>query len=96
MFVSVGFGNYVSTGQILAICRADSSPMKRMISEARSSQTAVDATQGRKTKCVIVLTGGQLLLSALLPETIAGRCNGLPVKEAVKDGEEETEPEEGE
>lgn len=95
MFVSVGFGNYVSTDQIIAVCRADSSPMKRMISEARSAQTAVDATQGRKTKCVIVMSGGQLLLSALLPETIASRCNGLPAKESFsREDEEEPEAEE--
>ena len=76
MFVSVGFGNYVNTEQVISVCRADSSPMKRMMSEARSSLTAVDATQGRKTKSVIVMMGGQLVLSALLPETVAARCNG--------------------
>ena len=87
MFVSVGFGNYVNTDQIISICRADSSPMKRMMSEARSNLSAVDATQGRKTKSVIVMMGGQLVLSALLPETIAARCNNSSARDPEKDDE---------
>lgn len=75
MFVNVGFGNFINTNQIISICRADSSPLKRLIAEGRSQGIAVDATQGRKTKTVIVMKGGQLVLSALTPDTIAMRCN---------------------
>ena len=49
MFVNIGFGNFINSSQIVSICRADSAPMKRMVSEARSKGSAVDATQGRKT-----------------------------------------------
>ena len=55
MFVNIGFGNFINSSQIVSICRADSAPMKRMVSEARSKGSAVDATQGRKTKSVILL-----------------------------------------
>lgn len=75
MFVNIGFGNFINSSQIVSICRADSSPMKRMASEARSCGRAVDATQGRKTKSVILTAGGQLVLSALTPETLSARCN---------------------
>ena len=53
MFVNIGFGNFINSSQIVSICRADSAPMKRMVSEARSKGSAVDATQGRKTKSVM-------------------------------------------
>ena len=73
MFVNIGFGNFINSSQIVSICRADSAPMKRMVSEARSKGSAVDATQGRKTKAVIVTSDDYLVLSALQPETIARR-----------------------
>ena len=50
MFVNIGFGNFINSSQIVSICRADSAPMKRMVSEARSKGSAVDATQGRKNQ----------------------------------------------
>ncbi len=75
MFVNIGFGNFINSGQIVSICRADSAPMKRMISEARSQGNAVDATQGRKTKSVILTGSGHLVLSALTPDTLCTRCN---------------------
>lgn len=58
MFVNIGFGNFINSSQIVSICRADSAPMKRMVSEARSKGSAVDATQGRKTKSVILTGSG--------------------------------------
>ena len=78
MFVNIGFGNFINSSQIVSICRADSAPMKRMVSEARSKGSAVDATQGRKTKAVLVMENSQIVLSALLPETISGRARELP------------------
>ena len=75
MFVNIGFGNFINSSQIVSICRADSAPMKRMVSEARSKGSAVDATQGRKTKSVILTGSGHLVLSALTPETLTARCN---------------------
>ena len=73
-FVNIGFGNIVNTEKIIAIVSPDSAPIKRLVQKARELGTAVDATQGRKTKSVLIMEGGQLVLSALLPETIAGRA----------------------
>ena len=88
MFVNIGFGNFINSSQIVSICRADSAPMKRMVSEARSKGSAVDATQGRKT---VILTGsGHLVLSALTPETLTARCN-LTVEKTQLQEEEEDE-----
>lgn len=72
--IHIGFGNIVNTGKIVAIISPDSAPVKRMIQNAKESGMAIDATQGRKTKAVLVMENGQLVLSALLPETIAGRA----------------------
>lgn len=73
MFINVGYGNYVNTDQIVSITRYDSAPMKRMVQSAKESGCAVDATQGRKTKAVITTSGGYVVLSALLPDTISSR-----------------------
>ena len=88
MFVNIGFGNFINSSQIVSICRADSAPMKRMVSEARSKGSAVDATQGRKTKAVIVTSDDYLVLSALQPETIARRFSEAYGEEEREEGNE--------
>ena len=82
--IHIGFGNIVNTGKIIAIVSPDSAPIKRMVQKAKESGMAVDATQGRKTKSVLIMENSQVVLSALLPETIAGRA------QAGEDEEEET------
>lgn len=72
--IHIGFGNIVNTEKIIAIVSPDSAPIKRMVQNAKESGMAIDATQGRKTKSVLVMENSQVVLSALLPETIAGRA----------------------
>ena len=72
--INIGFGNMVSASRLVAIVSPDSAPVKRMVQNAKETGAAVDATQGRKTKAVLVMENGQLVLSALLPETIANRA----------------------
>ena len=72
--IHIGFGNSVNAGKIIAVVSPDSAPVKRMVQKARELGTAIDATQGRKTKSVLVMENSQLVLSALLPETIAQRA----------------------
>ena len=71
--IHIGFGNIVNTGKIVAIVSPDSAPVKRMVQKAKEEGMIIDATQGRKTKAVLVMENGMLVLSALLPETIAAR-----------------------
>lgn len=73
MFMNIGFGNFINSRQILSISRFDSAPMKRLVQGAKEAGTVIDATQGRKTKSVIMMAGGYVVLSALLPDTIAAR-----------------------
>lgn len=72
--IHIGFGNIVNTQKIIAIVSPDSAPVKRMVQKAKSDGTVIDATQGRKTKAVLVMENSSVVLSALLPETIAGRA----------------------
>ena len=72
--IHIGFGNIVNAGKIIAVVSPDSAPVKRMVQKARELGTAIDATQGRTTQSVLVMENSQLVLSALLPETIAQRA----------------------
>ena len=74
MLIHIGFGNIVNSSKIIAIVSPDSAPVKRMVQSAREKGTVIDATQGRKTKSVLVMENSQVVLSALLPETISGRA----------------------
>ncbi len=74
--IHIGFGNIVNTAKIIAIVSPDSAPIKRMVQKAKETGTVIDATQGRKTKSVLVMESSQIVLSALMPETIAGRAAG--------------------
>lgn len=71
--INIGFGNVVNSDKIVAIVSPDAAPVKRMVQTAKSNGDVIDATQGRKTKAVIITEGRQILLSALQPETIARR-----------------------
>jgi regulator of extracellular matrix RemA (YlzA/DUF370 family) len=74
--INVGFGNTVPASRIIAIVGNDSLPVKRSIADAKDKQTLIDATQGRKTRAVIFVDNGHLVLSSLQPETIANRFAG--------------------
>ena len=86
MLIHVGFGNIVNTAKIIAIVSPESAPIKRLVQGAKEKGLAIDATQGRKTKSVLVMENSQVVLSALLPETIAGR-----VQAGTEGPEDETE-----
>ena len=73
--IHIGFGNVVNTGKIIAIVSPDSAPVKRMVQKAKETGMAIDATQGRKTKAVLVMENSQIVLSPLLPETRSGSPN---------------------
>lgn len=73
--INIGFGNMVSVQRILAIVDPESAPIKRMIADAREDKRLIDATYGRKTRSVIIIDSGHVVLSALHPETLGGRLD---------------------
>lgn len=74
-FINIGYGNMVSAEKIITIVSPESAPIKRMIQEARDGGKAIDATHGRKTRAVIVMESGHIILSSLIAETLATRLN---------------------
>lgn len=75
-FINIGYGNIVAVSRIVAIVAADSAPVKRLIAEAKTESRLIDATQGRKTRGVIMTDTNQIILSALQPDTMANRLVG--------------------
>ncbi|CCZ00267.1 uPF0296 protein BACCAP_01956 [Clostridium sp. CAG:793] len=71
--INIGFGNIILAERIIAIISPDSAPVKRMIQESKDNGKIIDATCGRKTRAVIIMDSGHIILSAVQPETVAGR-----------------------
>lgn len=71
--VNIGFGNVVLSDRIIAVISSESAPVKRIIREAEEKGKLVNATYGRRTRAVVVTDSDHIVLSALQPETIAGR-----------------------
>lgn len=71
--INIGFGNIVAANRVVAIVSPESAPIKRVIQEARDSNILIDATYGRKTRAVVIADSGHIILSAVQPETVAGR-----------------------
>ena len=86
--INVGFGNVVNSRKIVAVVSPDAAPVKRMIQSVKGTRTLIDATQGRKTKAVIVTSDAYLVLSALQPETIARRFSEAYGEEMREEGNE--------
>lgn len=73
--VNIGFGNIVVADRIIAIISPESAPVKRLIQDAKDNQTAVDATYGRKTRSILIMDSGHMILAAVQPDTIASRLD---------------------
>ncbi len=72
-FLNIGFGNVVFTSKMIAILSPDSAPMRRLRESAKETGSLFDATQGRKTRSIIVMNTGQIVLSAMQVETLVQR-----------------------
>nr|WP_296834189.1 DUF370 domain-containing protein [uncultured Marvinbryantia sp.] len=71
--MNIGFGNVINTAKIIAVVGPEAAPVKRMVQNARQLGKVIDATQGRRTKSVIVTENDYIVLSSLQPETLAKR-----------------------
>ena len=74
--INIGYGNMVSAERIVTIVSPESAPIKRLVQEARDDGKAIDATYGRKTRAVLVMDSGHIILSSLITETLAARITG--------------------
>ena len=85
-FVNIGFGNLVNSEKVVSVVCPDAAPVKRLVQKAKEAGRVIDATQGRRTKAVLITEEDHVILSALQPETVASRLNG---REEIPGEEEE-------
>ncbi len=81
--INIGYGNMVAADRVIAVVAPEAAPVRRMIQDARDRGHVIDATCGHKTKAAMIMDSDHLVLSPLMPETIAGRMN--PRKEPVEE-----------
>jgi hypothetical protein len=73
--IHVGFGNYLAVNHVVSIASPGSAPVKRLVQEGRNRNLTIDVTSGRRTKAIVFMDSGGIVLVAITPETIAGRVN---------------------
>ena len=74
-FINVGYGNMAAAHRLIAVVSPEAAPVRRMVQDARDAGHVIDATCGHKTRAVLVTDSEHVILSPLMPETIAGRMN---------------------
>lgn len=77
--MNIGFGNAVNTDKVVAVVNPDAAPIKRMVQQAKENGRVIDATQGRRTKSVLVTQEDHIVLSALQPDTLMKRFSNAAV-----------------
>ncbi len=87
-FINIGYGNLVTANRVIAIVSPDSAPIKRIVQDAREKGEIIDATYGRKTRGVIIMDNGHVVLSSMMPETIGSRLTNPKDLSADKAGKE--------
>lgn len=73
VLLNIGYGNFVMASRVISIVSPSAAPMKRLRDLALKVNKLVDATQGRRTRSIIVMDSDHVILSAINPETIASR-----------------------
>lgn len=86
-FVSIGFGSLVNLDRVVAVVKSDTLPSRRLINDARDAGKLLDATCGRKTRAIVVVDSGQVILCGLNTDTIATRLNLQSEDKEVEDEE---------
>jgi extracellular matrix regulatory protein A len=86
VLLNIGYGNLVMSSRVIAVVASSAAPMKRLRDEATRRGKLVDATQGRRTRSIILMDDDHVILSAISPETIAARF-------LAEEGEAESESE---
>lgn len=86
--INIGYGNMISAAKVVTIVGPEAAPIKRIIQNARDNQMLVDATSGRKTKSVIVMDSGHIVLSAVSSEALSHRISGIAENEEADENEQ--------
>ena len=86
--INIGFGNAINAEKVVAVVNPDAAPIKRMVQQAKEQGSVIDATQGRRTKAVLITQENHIVLSAIQPDTLIKRFSEV-VAHAMKGGENE-------
>lgn len=78
--LNIGYGNVVNARRIIAVASPESAPIKRVLQMSQDTGKLIDATYGRRTRAVIIMDSGHVVLSAIQPETITTRASWSAVK----------------
>jgi regulator of extracellular matrix RemA (YlzA/DUF370 family) len=73
--INIGFGNVVVAERVVTVINPGSSPARRLKDEAKESGRLIDATQGRRTRSIIVTDSNHVILSAVQGETVSQRLS---------------------
>ena len=60
--INIGFGNIVSAQRVITITGPESAPIKRIIQDGRDKGVVIDATYGRRTRAVLIMDSGHIVL----------------------------------
>jgi regulator of extracellular matrix RemA (YlzA/DUF370 family) len=93
--VNVGFGNTVAAGRIVAVIKTGSSPARKLKENAKVEGKLLDMTEGRRTRSMLVMDSGHVVLSSALPETVTQRMMALSAQTPLRDLLKETQAEDG-
>jgi regulator of extracellular matrix RemA (YlzA/DUF370 family) len=86
--IHIGFGNYLAANHVVGIAAPGSAPVKRLVQEGRGKSVTIDMTSGRRTKAVVFMDNGAILLAAITPETIEGRMRAFRSGKPAAGGDE--------
>ena len=75
--INIGFGNVINFEKVIAVVSPESAPIKRLVQNAKDKGSAIDATQGRRTRAVIIMENNHIILSSIQPETIVSRYEDI-------------------
>lgn len=89
-FLEIGSGNMVNPMRLIAVVSADSSPVRRMIQDARDRGVLIDATSGKKTQAALVMDSDHIVCSALVPDELKARLTQLSAHQTVAESEQDT------
>ena len=91
--IHLGFSNLAATNKVIAVVSPNSAPAKRLVQEGKSKGSVIDMTNGRRTKAVLIMDSGHIILAAITPETIASRAIAARRPESREQSEEKGQAE---
>jgi hypothetical protein len=77
MILNLGYNNCVMVDKVVAIITSDSKPARRLRETAEKNARLIDATNGRKTRSIVITSSNHVILSSLHPETLIQRLNEI-------------------